>query len=224
MVTVVYRAVVLLHKWHQVADKVIAEHVAPAAQVGPFREIFGRVAVWENDNHRLSLSLCDEVVKDEIDPSNLEIYFFRVGGAAYEVEYRIFLVFVLVVERRGVNDGVAVGADGLGPVVHVVNRSVGNVLCRVDKRRLRVADIHDAVLEAFVREPVRVERIHYLDAVHYEAVWVHVRRCRSEGERPYSVLALYHVASAGELSVHLDIFGVVVAIVECDSVVRIDYR
>ena len=128
-----------------------------------------------------------------------------------------------VISGRRVDYGVCIQPQGLRPVGDIVHGPVRNVLGRVYQRGV-ATDVEYAVLEALVREPVRVEGIHDAHAVHYEAVRVHVGLGRAEGDGPYAVPAAVHVVASCELDIHLDVGGVVVTVVERDRSVGVDHR
>ena len=109
---------------------------------------------------------------------------------------------------------------GLGPVVDIVYLSVGNRPQFVVKRFL-APDVHKRILEAFVREPLCTLRVHHSDAVHFEAVWIHVRCDGSYGDAPYAVLSLDHVGLRGELRVELHALCVRGQIIERYGVVLV---
>ena len=94
----------------------------------------------------------------------------------------------------------------------------------MDKRSSVSRNIQQAVLEALVREPVRIHRVHYADAVDHELVRIDIRGCRAQSNSPDTVLPLYHLMGAGKLDIYRDLLRIVIAIIESYSVVRIDYR
>ena len=64
------------------------------------------VSVGEYQDHLLGLALGNQVVKDKVHLTYLEVYLLGIGGTADEVHYGVLLVLVLgiVIERRGVDD------------------------------------------------------------------------------------------------------------------------
>ena len=116
MVSIIYGAVVLLNEWHQYIGEILVEvetstHAAKAAHTATLalRLTLGleqcRVTVRENKDHILGLALGNQVVKDKVHLTHLEIDLLSIGSTAYKVHYGIFLVLVLgiIVERRSIN-------------------------------------------------------------------------------------------------------------------------
>ena len=62
------------------------------------------VTVGEYQDHLLGLALGNQVVKDKVHLTNLEVNLLGIGGTAYKVHNGVFLVLVLgvIVERRGI--------------------------------------------------------------------------------------------------------------------------
>ena len=56
--------------------------------------------------------------------------------------------------------------------------------------RLSTSYVNHRVLEAFVREPVRILRVLNGDSVNFKAVRIDIRLYRTESDCPYAVLAL----------------------------------
>jgi hypothetical protein len=59
--------------------------------------------------------------------------------------------------------------------------------------------VNHRVLEAFVREPVRVLRVHDSYSVHLEAVRIDIRNYRAESDGPDAMLILCHLSFRCEL-------------------------
>ena len=62
------------------------------------------VTVGEYQDHLLGLALGDQVIKDKVHLTNLEVNLLGIGSTAYKVHHGVFLVLVLgiVIERRGI--------------------------------------------------------------------------------------------------------------------------
>ena len=112
------------------------------------------IAVGEDDDHRLSLALGDEVVEDSIEFTDLVPSLLGVGGAAHEVEYGVFLVGVLVVLGGGVDDEGAVYLQFVRLVGHICNLAVRHVPDGVE--HTAVGHFKERRLEILVGEHVHI--------------------------------------------------------------------
>ena len=101
----------------------------------------------------------------------------------------------------------------------ILDLSVGHVLDVVGERTGLGGDFEQAVLESLIGEILRVLRVHHADAVHHEAVGIHVGSCRSEGDCPQTFFVALHGVATGKLHIDLHVGGVGVVVIECDCAV-----
>ena len=122
MVSIVDGAVVALYERHQYVGEIGIEvvasaHAAKAAHAAESAAAALRlgltlgleqcgVTVRKYQDHLLGLTLGNEVIKDEVHLTYLEIYLLGIGRTAYKVHYGVFLVLVLgiVIERRSIDN------------------------------------------------------------------------------------------------------------------------
>ena len=227
MIGVVDGAIVTLDIRHKVVHQVLAEHIHAEAHRVLRRcgQQLEGIAVGQHDDHFPGLSLSHEVVEDIVHAAYLIIDLFGVGGSADEIEHGVLLGrgSLVVVRRREIDDGVVGAAETPGIVVDVLDLSVGHVPDVVGERTGRGGDFEQAVLESLIGEILRVLRVHHADAVHNEAVGIHVGSCRSEGDCPQAFFVALHGVATGKLHIDLHVGGVGVVIIECDRAVVVAY-
>ncbi len=187
----VERAEIALHERHHALGQLAGEVGVHPGRLhrGRGRRAVHHVAVRHHDDHLLRLALGDEVVQDDVELAHLEPGLLGVGGAADQIEDRIFLVAFLV-SRRGVDHQRAVHADHGGLVVHIHDPAVRDVVERIE--RVLVRHLQQAGLELLVGEDVRVVGILHADAVHHEVVGVNIGLGRLHGGAPHAFGVAHH--------------------------------
>ncbi len=181
-----------------------------------------RVAERIDDDHRLGLTLRDQVVHDVVGAPGQHPARVDVAGAVQQVEDGIARVAALVAGRR-VDPERARHAEALRVIRLDAHRAVRHVT--------RVIELVAGNLEhARRRERAEPEldrwvgRVHRDDAVDVELVVVDVGRERPDLHFPDAVLVLRHrVGLAIELADERDLFGIRGAVAERDRLVRIDF-
>ena len=181
-----------------------------------------RVAERIDDDHRLGLTLGDEVVHDVVGAPGQHPARVDVAGAVQQVENGIACVAALVARRR-VDPERARYAEALRVIGLDTHRAVRHVA--------RIIEFVAGNLEhARRRERAEPEldrwigRVHRDDAVDIELVVVDVWRERPDLHFPDAVLVLRHrIGLAIELADERDLFGIRGAITERDRLVRIDF-
>ena len=232
MVAVGLGAIVLVDIRQQVVDEVVAEDVTAKAHLtgnlvaallggstrhrrrGILRLQLHGIAVGQHDNHLLGLVGSQQVVEDVVDAPHLVVDLLRVSSAADEVEYGVFLFAVHHVAGWQVDDGMVGGSQTLGVVADIFDAAVGHVEDVMRQCAVLRGNLQQAVLEALVREVLRVLRIHHAHAVNDVAVGIHVRGGRPEGHRPCAVGTTGHLLAASKLHVHQHSLGSVVLVTE----------
>ncbi len=228
MVAVCQSAVVSLNERHKILDQIATEEVATHTHtkakttLGSGQQLRG-IAVGQHHYHLLGSTFGYEVVQDMVDASHLEVHLFGVGRSADEIHHGIFLRGVLVVGRWSIDDGIGLNAKcfrGIGSIFHATMRHVLHLVYQTIVGRVH---LQQTVLETLVREPIRVVGIHYLIAIHHEAVGIDVSLGRTEGQRPDTPFALLHFVTTGKLYIHLNLLGIGILIGEGHCVVSIDH-
>jgi len=88
MVTIVDCTIIALYERHEVTREI------PGKVVHEFRlgKVKAGIAVGHDYDHLLCFSLCNQVIQDEVDPSDLEECFLCIRCTADKIEYRIILL------------------------------------------------------------------------------------------------------------------------------------
>ena len=181
-----------------------------------------RVAERIDDDHRLGLTLGDEVVHDVVGAPGQHPARVDVAGAVQQVENGIARVAALVTRRR-IDPERARHAEALRvirldphrPMRHVA-RIIEFVAGNLEHARRR--ERAEPELDRWIG------RIHRDDAVDVELVVVDVGRERPDLHFPDAVLVLRHrVGLAIELADEHDLFRIRGAITERDRLVRMDF-
>ena len=224
MVPIVDRTIILLNIWHQVIDKILAEHIAAESRLGGTtsrrccQQLRG-IAIRQYDNHLLGSLLSQQVVKNIVHAAYLIIDFFGIGGTADQIEYRIFLLIVLQIVGRQIDNGIIGAAEALRVVVNILHPSVRHILNVMDT--FAVGNLQQAVLEALIGEILVIEGVHDAHPVNHKTVGIHVGGGWTKGCRPYTVGTMCHQITSGELHIHLDFLCILIPIAECHCTIGI---
>ena len=181
-----------------------------------------RVAERIDDDHRLGLTLGDEVVHDVVGAPGQHPARVDVAGAVQQVENGIARVAALVAGRR-IDPERARHAEALRVIrldaycaMRHVTRVIEFVAGNLEHARRR--ERAEPELDRWIG------RVHRDDAVDVELVVVDVGRERPDLHFPDAVLVLRHrVGLAIELADERDLFRIRGAITERDRLVRIDF-
>ena len=181
-----------------------------------------RVAERIDDDHRLGLTLGDEVVHDVVGAPGQHPARVDVAGAVQQVENGIARVAALVAGRR-IDPERARHAEALRVIRLDANGAMRHVarvieLVARDLEHARRRERAESKLDRWIG------RVHRDDAVDVELIVVDVWRERPDLHFPDAVLVLRHrVGLAIELADERDLFGIRGAITERDRLVRIDF-
>ena len=220
MFPVILRAERLLHIRHDAFRKFTDEallHVRATPVDGQVD-----IAVRQDDQHRYSPALMDQVIRDEIDPATFVEGLLRVCCTVDHVEYRVFLPWFGLVFRRDVDTECAPFAHYGGIIGTVAHLAVRNITDGVE--HVVVAHFNEAGLESFARKEEHVGRIADLDPVYDEVVLVDIRDIGMKGSCPDSVVPALHLEFGGELAVEPDGVGLRRIDTEDNAPVRQHFR
>ena len=221
MGSIVDGTVVLLYKRHQVVKEILAEKIELHRIAVTLPHQTGRITVRKHDNHLLGSTLSNEIIQDEVHLTHLEIDFFCIGGTADKIHYRVFLLWVFIIRRWCIDNGIAEHTHRIRPVVHIVHLTVRHILQRMDKITV-ATHIQQTVLEAFIGKPFCILRIHHLMAIHNKTIGVDVGNGRTKCNGPDVIFTFLHVFTPGKLYIYLNSLSVSVTIIESDGVVRMN--
>ena len=198
------------------------EHVHSGARGGPV--VID--AVGDDDDHRLRLSLGDEVVQDLGGAAEFQPGVLVAAGAVQEVEHGVFALAVLIA-CRSIDRHAARAAQRGGIVPDVGHVSVRGVMDLVIPACIALfgAEGEDVGPGGDVPVLVDVGRIHRPDPVHDETVGIQFTLQRLRGVGPQAVAAFLHVHAADgqEIARQLDRDGLRREIAEGDGVVGVDF-
>ena len=90
-----------------------------------------------------------------------------------------------------------------------------HILYVMSQRACLALYFQQTVLKAFIREILRVQRIHNTHPVDNKAIGIHVRSYRTECNCPYSIGITSHWLAPCELNIHLYVLCIVIPILEC---------
>ena len=148
---------------------------------------FTCIAVGHHDDHRLCLALSYKVVEDLRCASEVHPCLFVAACSMQKIEYRIFLLLVLIVSGRGIDGHPSCQVEGRALVPYLRNRSVRYVVHLVVVSAAASDDeyVHRA---GNIAVDIYVARIEDLEAIDNERIAVQLRSERLRGVFPDSVL------------------------------------
>ena len=223
MGSIVDGTVVLLYKRHQVVKEILAEKIELHRIAVTLPHQTGRITVRKHDNHLLGSTLSNEIIQNEVHLTHLEINFFGIGRTADKIHNRIFLLRVLIICRRCINNGITKHTHRIRPVVHIVHFAMRHILERMNEVPVS-AHIKQTVLKAFIGEPLSILGVHHLMTVDNETIRINVGNCRAERNGPHIVFTFLHLVAASKLHIDHHLFGMFILIVKRYSIVRIHNR
>ena len=224
VVAIVNGTIVLLDIRHQIVDKVLTKDIAAELHLRSTArsrsQQFRRIAIRQHDNHLFRQFIGNEVIKNIVHTSYLIIYLLGIGSAADEIENGIFLITILHIARRQIDNGIVRTTQTLGVVVNVLHASMRNGTDVVRQRAVGALHLQQAVLEAFIRKILRVLRIHDADAIDDVTIGIHVRSHRTKCYCPQACSGIAgHLLATGELYIDCHLTGRVVLVLESNHAI-----